>query len=144
MESRFDGHFRGVHPRKRPPKMAQFVGDGAGRPGATAEAAGDRGARTVYVCHPFSADVVGNGRRVTAIARGLVIKGCLPLAPQIYLPRFVEEDTERDLALRLCLDLLALADEVRVYGEPSEGMRLEIAEASRLGIPIVRGVAHAD
>jgi hypothetical protein len=34
--------------------------------------------------------------------------------------------------------MVALSDEVRVYGEPSEGMRLEIAEAERLGIPVVR------
>ena len=40
--------------------------------------------------------------------------------------------------MQLCLSLVALADEVRVYGEPSKGMRLEIAEAERLGIPVMR------
>lgn len=40
--------------------------------------------------------------------------------------------------MRLCLGLVVLADEVRVYGEPSAGMLEEIAEARRLGIPVIR------
>ncbi|MGH9783806.1 MAG: hypothetical protein ACRD88_06430, partial [Terriglobia bacterium] len=59
-------------------------------------------------------------------------------APQLYLPGFLDEATERDLAMRLCLGLVVLADEVRVYGEPSAGMLEEIAEARRLGIPVIR------
>jgi hypothetical protein len=35
------------------------------------------------------------------------------------------------------LRLVAAADSVHVYGEVSAGMALEIAEARRLGIPIV-------
>jgi hypothetical protein len=37
------------------------------------------------------------------------------------------------------LKLIALSDEVMTYGVPTEGMRLEIAEARRLGIPVVAG-----
>jgi len=69
----------------------------------------------------------------------VALEGCLPLAPQIYLPQFVDEETERSLALNLCFALVAISDEVRVYGEPTAGMRLEIAEARRLGIPVVPG-----
>jgi len=65
--------------------------------------------------------------------------GHLPLAPQIYLPAFIDDSKERELALELCLKFVAMSDEVRVFGEPSEGMLLEIAEAERLGIPVVRG-----
>jgi hypothetical protein len=61
------------------------------------------------------------------------------LAPQLFLPQFIDELTKRDLALKLCLFLVALSEEVRVFGEPTEGMRLEIAEAHRLGIPVVAG-----
>jgi hypothetical protein len=53
------------------------------------------------------------------------------------LPSFIDDRTERELALKLCLRLVSLADEVRVYGTPSEGTRLETAEAKRLGIPVV-------
>jgi hypothetical protein len=96
-------------------------------------------AGVVFVSHSFAFDPAANGRRVTRICRTLTLAGHLPLAPQIYLPQFISEATERDLALRLCLRLVALADEVRVYGEPSAGMIEEIAEAERLGIPVVLG-----
>ena len=59
------------------------------------------------------------------------------VALQIYLPHSIDEATDRNLVLRLCLRLVATSHEVRVYGEPSEGMCLEIAEARRLGIPEV-------
>jgi hypothetical protein len=95
--------------------------------------------RTVFVSHPFSRCPDRNRESVAVIARSLVNQGSLPVAPQIYLPQFINEATERDLALKLCLELVALSDEVRVYGEPSEGMRLEIAEARRLGIPVLDG-----
>ena len=91
----------------------------------------------IFVSHPFASDPVRHARRVAGIARELALAGHLPLTPQLYLPAFIDEVTERDLALRLCMRLVALSDEVRVYGEPSEGMRLEIAEARRLGITVV-------
>jgi hypothetical protein len=69
----------------------------------------------------------------------LVVEGHLPIAPQLYLPAFLDETTERNLALQFCLRLVALADEVRVYGEPTAGMRLEIDEARRLEIPVLDG-----
>jgi hypothetical protein len=100
--------------------------------------------RTIYVAHPYAADPKRNRERVRRIARRLALEGHLPLAPQLYQPQFLDERTERDLALGICLGLVRLSDEVRVYGEPSEGMRLEIAEAGRLGIPIVHGGADAD
>jgi hypothetical protein len=94
--------------------------------------------KVVFVCHPFAADPDSNQGQVARVARGVALEGHLPLAPQIYLPQFLDEATERDLALRLCLRLVALSDEVRAYGEPTAGMRVEIAEAARLGIPIIR------
>lgn len=97
--------------------------------------------RACFISHPFAANPEENTKRVARIARTLAHDGVLPLAPQIYLPQFIDEVTERDLALRLCLELVALSDEVRVFGEPSAGMRLEIAEAWRLGVPVVDGVA---
>src|SRR3989442_5436032 len=93
----------------------------------------------VFICHPYSGDRDQNAKQVSALARRLVFEGCLPLAPQLLLPQFLDEATERDLALRLCLGMVALADELWVFGEPTEGMLPEIAEACRLGIPVVDG-----
>jgi hypothetical protein len=63
----------------------------------------------------------------------------VPIAPHLILPAYIDESTERELALDHCLRLVAVADEVLVFGSPTEGMRLEIAEARRLGIPVVKG-----
>jgi len=95
--------------------------------------------RSVFISHPFAGDPAGNAASVRTIARELATKGVLPIAPHLLLPQFIDEPQERALALRLCLELVGMADEVRVYGDPTEGMRLEIAEAERLRIPIVRG-----
>lgn len=94
-------------------------------------------ARSIYVCHPFRCDPERNAVEIGSLARGIAKRGFVPLAPQIYLPEFLDETTEREVALSCCLTLLALSDEFWVYGGPTEGMRLEIAEARRLGIPVI-------
>ncbi len=94
---------------------------------------------TVFISHPYAGNQRGNVDKVRRLARSLATDGDLPLAPHIYLPQFIDETTERELALRVCLAFVALADELRFFGEPTEGMRLEIAEARRLGIPVVAG-----
>lgn len=92
----------------------------------------------VFISHPYASDPLGNRALVARIARRLSLDGHLPLPPQLLFPHFINEQLERDLALKLCLQLLGLADEVRAYGSPSEGMRLEIAEAERLGISVIK------
>jgi len=55
------------------------------------------------------------------------------------LPAYIDEATERDLALEHGLALLRGADELWVCAEPvSEGMAGEIAEVRRLGVPAYR------
>jgi dienelactone hydrolase len=91
----------------------------------------------IYVCHPFAGDPEGNADRVRAICRVLVESGLLPVAPQVYLPQFMDETTDRDRALELCLGLLEVCHELRVYGgRITSGMRLEIDRAEALGIPV--------
>ena len=98
----------------------------------------------VFVSHRFSEDPTANQFAVATISRGLALDGVLPIAPQIYLPQFIREADERDLALKLCLHLVRLVDVMKVHGRVSDGMRLEIAEARRLGIPVVAGDAVAE
>ncbi len=92
--------------------------------------------RRVYVCHPFASDPAGNIERVRAISQFLIDDGVLPIAPHLYLPQLVDETTDREQALALCLELLATCDEVRVFGDVvTDGMERELREAKRLGIP---------
>lgn len=90
--------------------------------------------KRVYVCH---AGDPGANTGVRVICRSLVERGDLPIAPQLYLPMFINGETESDLALAICLELVAICDEVRVYGnEVTAGMCREIDRAEALGIPV--------
>jgi hypothetical protein len=99
----------------------------------------DSASKVVYVCHPFGAKQTENISSIRKVCCSLLAEGCIPLAPQLFLPQFLDEAIERDRALSICLRLVAVVDELRVYGKPSAGMRIEIAEARRLGILVVEG-----
>ena len=93
--------------------------------------------KRVYVCHPFSDGPAANIGRVQRISRALIAEGVLPIAPHLYLPQLVDEATQRERALNLCIELLSTCDEVRVFGgRISPGMERELQHASRVGIPV--------
>ena len=98
----------------------------------------DRDARSmrVYICHAWSNDPIANAKDIEFICRGVVAKGALPIAPQLYLPRFMDEATQREQALTFCLELLAISDLMLVFGTPTDGMRRELVFARARGIPI--------
>ena len=91
----------------------------------------------VYVAHPYRDAPAKNVEQLRRICRDLALAECTPLAPPLFVPQFLDEGSERQLALSLCLRLVGLADELHVYAEPTAGMQIEIAEAERLGIPVV-------
>ena len=90
-----------------------------------------------YISHPFASNPEANASAIRKLCRGIALSGVLPLAPQLYLPQFLNEKTHRELAMLYCLKLVGVVGEVWVYGAPTNGMRLEIAEARRLGIPVI-------
>jgi hypothetical protein len=93
--------------------------------------------RRVYVCHAYADDPPRNVERVRGICRRLVAKDLLPIAPHLYLPAFVDEATERETALALCIELLDACDELRVFGATlTTGMGREIDHAKQRRIPI--------
>ncbi len=99
----------------------------------------------VYVCHPFASDREAARQCVRKISRGLLLEGVMPIAPHLYLPSFLDEATEREIALRLCKELIQGSDQVRVYGTViSAGMRAEIAFANQIGVPVLYTSARAE
>jgi hypothetical protein len=99
----------------------------------------------VYVCHPFSHDEDAARQCVRRISRGLLLEGAMPIAPHLYLPNFLDESSEREIALGLCKELIRGSDQVRVYGTLiSPGMRAEIAFANQLGVPVLYTSARAE
>ena len=91
--------------------------------------------RFVDICSPYRE----NPQRARKYCRFAVRKGRIPIAPHIYLPQFISEETEREKAMAINMELLRLCGELWVFGDViSEGMRKEITRAGELGIPARR------
>ena len=90
----------------------------------------------VYICSPFSGDVAGNTIRARQYSRFAVDKGAIPIAPHLLLPQFMEEETERELAMFMDIAILSKCKALWVFGEPTAGMQNEIAYAERKNMTI--------
>ena len=93
----------------------------------------------VYVCSPLSGDVERNAENARRYCRFAVDSGCIPLAPHLYFPQFMDDGSgaERNLALFMDIVLLSKCSELWVFGERiSQGMSIEIENAKRKGQPI--------
>ena len=86
----------------------------------------------VYICSPFSEDIEGNTQKARKYSRFAVDQGAIPLAPHLLLPQYMDEKTERDLAMQMDMVFLAHCMEVWVFGSfISKGMEAEIARAKQ-------------
>ena len=93
----------------------------------------------VYIASPFAGDTERNLERARGYCRLAVSKGCIPLAPHLLYPQFMDDETSetRELGIFFALVLLGKCDEIWVFGERiSEGMSREIAKAERRGISV--------
>lgn len=108
---------------------------------------GHRLSRKVYIAHPLQGEspddissIYHNIDAVSQICRDIVAQEPLviPLSP-IHAFSFCAPIGDQSSVLDLCLSLLTIADELRVYGdwESSKGCKMEIAHARRLGIPVI-------
>lgn len=83
----------------------------------------------VYVCSPYSGDVVGNTEKARKYCRYAVDQGAIPIAPHLLLPQFMKEENERELAMFMDIAILSKCKELWVFGSPTAGMQSEIAYA---------------
>ncbi len=93
----------------------------------------------VYICSPYSGDVERNVERARRFCRFAVEKGCIPLAPHLLFPQFMDDTDrdERELALFMDTVLLGKCREICVLGdEVTEGMRREIETAMLRDKPV--------
>ncbi len=93
----------------------------------------------VYICSPFSGDMEGNTVKARRYSRFSVDRGTIPIAPHLLLPQYMEEETERDLAIQSDLEILKRCDELWVFGAEkrlSPGMKAELDTAKGLGMVI--------
>ena len=88
----------------------------------------------VYIASPFAGDTERNTERARGYCRLAVSKGCIPLAPHLLYPQFMDDDDReiRELGIFFALVLLSKCDELWVFGETvSVGMKAEIDKAKR-------------
>ena len=113
--------------------MDQAYRNSEGYPDPTAGAALSFGYRPlVYICSKYRGDVEINTRNAQLYSRYAVEQGYISIAPHLLLPQFVDEETERDLAIFMGKVLMTKCAEVWVFGnERSEGMNAEIAYAAQ-------------
>ena len=93
----------------------------------------------VYICSPLSGDMDRNQEATRRYCRFAVDTGYIPIAPHIYFPQFMSENSprERNLALFMDIVLLSKCAELWVFGDTiSRGMAMEIEKARRKGQPI--------
>ena len=95
--------------------------------------------KLVYICSPYAGDTESNIRFAEAACHYAMEQGCAPVAVHLLYPRFLNDaiPSEREAGIQMGLRVLASCEELWVCGAHiSSGMRQEIAEAKRLGIPI--------
>ena len=63
----------------------------------------------VYVCSPLSGDIVGNQDKARRYCRFAVDSGYIPIAPHLYFPQFMREESKAERNLALFMDVVLLS-----------------------------------
>ena len=91
----------------------------------------------VYICSPFSGDTEKNLERARAYSRFAVDEGYIPLTPHLMYPQFMNERTERELAMHMDLVILKHCKELWVFGENiTSGMQEELDLARKRNLTV--------
>ena len=94
----------------------------------------DKNRRKIYVASKYAGDVERNTAFAVNCCRCVIDKGYMPIASHLLYPQMLDDNNpdEREMGLMFGLALLAVCDEVWVFGEVSAGVAREVAEAKRL------------
>ena len=86
----------------------------------------------VYICSPYSGDVEAHTASARHYCRFAVDSGCIPIAPHLLFPQFLNDGDpdERELGLFFGNVLMSKCSEVWVFGNNiTAGMTAEIKRA---------------
>lgn len=95
----------------------------------------------VFICSPLKGDVQENIRRAKLYCHYVISCGYLPIAPHVYFTALLNDNDpkERQLGMTMGLELLKDCQQLWIFGTViSEGMKVEIVEAGKLGIKIIK------
>lgn len=88
----------------------------------------------VYICSPYAGDVETNAENARRYSRFAVEHMAIPFAPHLLMPQYMDEGTERELALRMGIIFLSKCEQIWVFGDHiSSGMAYEIRKATNMG-----------
>ena len=93
----------------------------------------------VYICSPFAGDTERNMEKARHYCRFAVRSACIPLAPHLLFPQFMDDAVaaERSLAMFMNMVLLCRCEQIWVFGSRiSAGMAAEIEKAERRNMPV--------
>lgn len=93
----------------------------------------------VFICSPFAGDIAGNTEKARSYSRFAVTRNCIPVAPHLLFPQFMDDADpyQHDLAIFMGLVLLSKCLELWVFGETvTAGMSVELAKAKQRDIRI--------
>lgn len=95
--------------------------------------------KKVYICSPYRGNVEKNILFAQKCCNYAIQNDCIPVAPHLYFPQFLDDsnEEERALGMKFAKEALLTCDEVWVCTEqPSKGMLDEILFASKHNIPV--------
>lgn len=78
--------------------------------------------KKVFVSHPFAGDPKNNMKKVDKICKELDKLGYFPISP-LHLFSYKIEDSDRELIMETCFQLIDLCDIVFIYGDSKGCMR---------------------
>ncbi len=88
----------------------------------------------VYICSPYFGDTSKNVKDARKYCRCAFDRGCIPIAPHLFFPQFLDESDirERQLSQFFGDVLMGKCAEIWVFGNNiSSGMEAEISHAKR-------------
>ena len=95
--------------------------------------------RMVFICSPYKGDMVRNAERARGYCRFAISQNCIPVAPHLLFPQFMDEydDEQRNLGIFFGLVLQSKCKEVWVFGSKiTPGIAVEIEKAKKRLLPI--------
>jgi hypothetical protein len=98
--------------------------------------------KLVFIAHPIRGNLADNMEKIFAICKQVHEEGHIPIAPYLISLLSLRDGVAEDRKLGLEANLVAFErgfiDELWLYGDRiSEGMKIEVALAKKLGIPII-------
>lgn len=92
--------------------------------------------KLIYVCAPFSGEVLKNINNAIKYAEHVFNSNEIPVTPHLLFP-FLDERVHREVALEMDMKILKACDELWVFGDVvTSGMKKEIELASKEEIRI--------